>query len=175
MINYPHTVTVGENFGDAIVEITVRFTDAAIGIGPLSTLGEALASPNNNTGRAVRATLRDQLAPIVDKVSDAVWTTELAADNAADLRRQEREKAAVQAAKDETAKMLGDLHDCYKHGVEKAEIAKEAEHAATIKSLNEFNQHLQAELRAAKATKRSTAAKAGHMRKARGTAKAGRK
>lgn len=72
MNSHPHTVTVGETYGDVAVSITLEFTDAAIGLGPLSTLGESLASPNNAIGRAVRDTLRKHLGTIPDNVNDAV-------------------------------------------------------------------------------------------------------
>lgn len=171
MSNHPHTVTVGETFMDVAVEITLKFTDAATGFGPQRTLGEELASRNNAIGRAVRESLRAQLAPVADKVNDAVWTAHIAEDQAADQRRAQATVTAIQTAKDETAKKYDEaLASVEKKNADAFEKAK-AVFAESLDALTRQRDEAKAAL-AAK-TKRSTAAKAGHAQKARRTKKGG--
>lgn len=170
MNSHPHTVTVGETYGDVAVSITLEFTDAAIGLGPQSTLGESLASPNNAIGRAVRDTLRKHLGTIPDNVNDAVWSAHIAEKEAAGEARAKTAATAIQAAKDETAKQLGALHDVYVKQSEERLAAVDAAYVDAEKRLRQDIDALKTQL-AAKA-KRSRAATMGH---AKATRKAGRK
>lgn len=172
MNSHPHTVTVGETFNDVAVSITLEFTDAATGFGPLRTLGEELASRNNAIGRAVRESLRGQLSDVADKVNDAVWAAYLAEDRAATERRTQATEDIVQATKDETVKKYEEMLEAVKEKAADQLDEANAEHADTMNALHQHIDHLAAELQAARTTKRSNAAKAGHMRKA---SKAGRK
>ena len=166
MSNYPHTVTVGETFAGIKVEITISAADLVVGHGRLSFPGHEFAQKHSPIGQRVRNSMATELARLHNLTLDVA-----AAANQEMQQARTQEKAdAVQAAKDETAKHYHADIDALASKSSEALARAEADHAATIDRITRERDEAVAALFAKH--KRSTAAKAGHMRKA---SKAGRK
>lgn len=165
-MQYPNAFTVAESFEGLHIEVTVNAQD----IGQYGLTGRSLENPLSAAGAAARTTVRQSLRDLANRINKNAIDAQIK-QHAAELD-VEREAAAqaIQAAKDETAKMLGELYDVCEQQHAKSTETRESTFAATIDRITRERDEAVAALFAKH--KRSNAAKAAHMRKA---SKAGRK